>query len=223
MSAGVYIHDQVAAVRALYTPLERYAGRGQSVRDQLAAQSQRLWEAWNARDPVARIQISNWHPDHIGPASQAALPHAFTLADARLTLAREHGFSDWEQVEVGALAPPYSPFEDAVDDALDGDLENLEARLAAEPELIERRSAYAHRASLIHYMAANGVETYRQVTPLNGDLVLQALVSHGADVNGVAAIYGDSRPLQLLLTSAHPREAGLTRRMAAVLRDAGAK
>lgn len=222
MTGEIYISAQVAEVRALYAPLARFAGRGQTVRDQLAAQAERLLAAWSAGDAAARFQISNWHPDHIGPAAEARLPDAFTLEDARLTLAREHGYRDWAQVEAEGGAVPHAAFEDAVDAALDGDLAELEARLDADPELVARRSTYAHRAGLIHYMAANGVETYRQVTPLNADRVLSAIVERGADVNAEAAMYGGIRPLELLLTSGHPHEAGLTGRMAAILRDAGA-
>lgn len=222
MKSEIHMCAEVAAVRALYTPLARYAGRGQTIRDQLAAQAERLWEAWRAGDPAACLQISNWHPEHTGSAAKAASPEAFTLDDARLTLAREHGYRDWAHVEAEGGALPDGPFEDAVDAALEGDLERLEAGLDADPDLVARRSGYAHRAGLVHYMAANGVETYRQVTPLNADAVLAAIVGRGADVNAEAAMYGGIRPLELLLTSVHPHEAGLTGRMAAILRDAGA-
>lgn len=222
MRSDVHICEQVREVRALYAPLERYAGRDQSVRDQLAAQADRLFEAWRTGAPAARVQIANWLPGHLGPAASAAPPTMFTLEDARLTLAREHGFRDWAHVEAEGAAPPHGPFEDAVDHALAGDLDALEARLDAEPALVNERSAYAHRAGLVHYMTANGVETYRQMTPLNADRVLSFLVERGADVNAEATMYGGARPLGLLLTSGHPHEAGLTEKMAAILRNAGA-
>jgi hypothetical protein len=220
-TADRYISPKIAAVRALYAPIELYAGRGMSIRDQLAAQSARLLEAQRARDPAARFQIACWHPDRVGPAEDERLEDPFTEEDARLTLAREHGFRHWRAVEVEGHSPPSAAFEDAVDAALSGDLASLTARLEAAPQLTRQRSDYGHRATLLHYLAANGVETWRQVVPRNADQIVTLLISAGADVEAVAPIYGGATTLELLLTSAHPAAAGLTDAMAAALRNAG--
>jgi hypothetical protein len=218
----LFISPEVAAVRALYTPIERYAGRDLTIRDQLAAQAARLLEAQRASDPAARFQIACWHPARVGRPEHELLADPFTEDDARLTLAREHGFAHWRAVEIEGRAPPDAAFEDAVDATLAGDLERLASLLEASPQLVSQRSAYGHRAALIHYVAANGVETYRQVVPRNADRVLALLIGAGADVNAMAPIYGGIAPLELLLTSAHPRGAGLVDAMAAALKAAGA-
>ena len=58
-------------------------------------------------------------------------------------------------------------FEQAVDAVISGDTETLKSLLRREPDLIRMRSSKAHRAMLIHYVAANGVEDERQSTPVN--------------------------------------------------------
>jgi hypothetical protein len=71
----------------------------------------------------------------------------------------------------------------------------------------------------LHYAAANGVEIYRQVVPLNLAELVALLIDGGADVDAPARAYGaDLRPLDLLLTSGHPHEAGVTGDVAALLR-----
>lgn len=134
----------------------------------------------------------------------------FTLDDARLTMAREYGFVDWNQVEeLGDTRPP-ADFEQALDDMLAGDVEGLRQRLIANRQLTTARSAFGHRATLLHYIGANGVESHRQCTPLNAADLAQLLIDHGADVDAEANIYGGGQtPLALASTSAHPHEAGV--------------
>lgn len=78
-------------------------------------------------------------------------------------MARDHGFVSWSAVE-GECEPT---FELAVDAVVFGRLQELRRLLADAPDLIARRSAYGHRATLLHYIAANGVETRRQTVPAN--------------------------------------------------------
>ena len=56
-------------------------------------------------------------------------------------------------------------FERAADAVVEGDLEGLRALLLAEPDLARARSPRSHRATLLHYVAANGVEPGRQKVP----------------------------------------------------------
>jgi len=76
--------------------------------------------------------------------------------------------------------------------------------------------------SLLHYIGANGVESYRQITPMNAAEIVKTLIDAGADVNAPANMYGGSTPLELVLSSAHPHNAGVVDEIAAVLRNAGA-
>lgn len=223
MNAGVHISPEIAAVRAWYAPVLTGDHRRRPIREQLKAEAARLLEAHRAGDPVVEVQIASWHPDRIGQRADAILAASLSEAEARLTIAREYGYRDWTRVEGTGAAAPDADFDAAVDAALGGDVEGLRNLLAAQPGLANQRSEYGHRAGLLHYLAANGVETRRQVVPRNAVAIVTALIGAGSDVNAEAPIYGGSRPLTLLLTSAHPRAAGLTDDLSEALRAAGAK
>jgi hypothetical protein len=83
----------------------------------------------------------------------------------------------WSSVE-GECDPT---FELAVDAVVRGRINDLRALLAEHPDLSLRRSAYGHRATLLHYTAANGVEIRRQVVPANAAEVVVALLDAGLD------------------------------------------
>lgn len=74
------------------------------------------------------------------------------------------------------------------------------------------RSGQPHRATLLHYAAANGVEDHRQVVPANAVEIADLLIARGGDVNAQCGMGGGgpgSTALVALVTSGHPREAGL--------------
>jgi hypothetical protein len=125
---------------------------------------------------------------------------------ARLIVARDHGFTTWSSVE-GECDPT---FELAVEAVVHGRINDLRALLAEHPDLSVRRSAYGHRATLLHYTAANGVEIRRQVVPANAAEVVAALLDAGADRSATLHAYGgDFDVLEMLKTSAHPHDAGV--------------
>lgn len=83
------------------------------------------------------------------------------LADAQRLIARAHSFHSWSDFATHADPANYpqdSVFEKAVNAVITGDLATLDALVRANPELIHARSARVHRATLLHYVAANGVE-----------------------------------------------------------------
>lgn len=136
-------------------------------------------------------------------------------------MAREHGYGAWSDVESLGDLTPDSDFEQAADAVVTGDLTALTEILDARPELARAHSCYGHRATLLHYLGANGIETYRQRTPMNAAAVAAFLIDRGADVAAEAKVYGGGQTtLALLVTSAHPAEAGVTDAVAAVLRGA---
>ena len=143
--------------------------------------------------------------------------------DFLLTVARGHGYADWAAAEAAADTRPVEAFERSVDAVLDGDREALQAQLTRDPQLVHQRSHWGHRSTLLHYIAANGVENYRQRVPYNAPEIVRCLLAHGADVKAHADMYGGGQTvLGLLLTSSHPHEIGLTAELAALLRKAGA-
>ena len=105
-----------------------------------------------------------------------------------------------------------SNFDQAVVAVVDGDIARLRQLLDADPGLATARSAADHQATLLHYVAANGVEDELQRTPPNAVEVAELLFAHGADPNATAEFYGggpNSTPLVSLVTSSHPHSAGL--------------
>ena len=133
------------------------------------------------------------------------------LADAQFVIARSHGFDSWPKfsAHLDALAHAGVPFEAAAQAIVDGDEETLRRLLRERPELIRARSEREHRATLLHYVAANGVENYRQHTPNNIVRMTELLLAAGAEVDAEANVYGGGcTTLGLVATSAHPRQAG---------------
>jgi len=137
------------------------------------------------------------------------------LADAQFVLARSHGFSSWPTfaAHLDALAhagTETAAFEAAAEAIVRGDETFLQQLLRQHPELIRARSAREHRATLLHYVSANGVENYRQQSPPNAARITELLLAAGADVEAEADVYGGGcTALGLVATSTPPREAGV--------------
>ena len=148
-------------------------------------------------------------------------------ADARAIIAKTHHFNNWTEFETHAealkrLESDVSAFEAAVDAVIAGDLESLSRLLGERRELVQARSARRHRATLLTYVGANGVEDFRQKTPANAVDVAELLIRTGADVNAVATMYGGTTTLGLVATSVHPARAGVQRALIDVLLAHGA-
>jgi len=106
----------------------------------------------------------------------------------------------------------------------------LQRLLAAHAWLVRARSTRrccfdppVHRATLLHYVAANGVENHRQRTPANAVAIARALLDAGAEPDAQADLYGQPcATLSLLVSSSHPAAAGLQVELANLLIDRGA-
>jgi ankyrin repeat protein len=149
------------------------------------------------------------------------------LADARLVVALEHSFDDWaalaEFSESVGRDRAVARFEAAVEAVIAGDLETLRSLLRDNPELVRARSTRRHRATLLHYVGANGVENCRQKTPPNAVAIARALLDAGAEVDALADLYdAKCTTLSMLVSSCHPAEAGLQGALAETLVDYGA-
>ena len=115
-----------------------------------------------------------------------------------------------------------APFSQAVEAIATGDEPGLRALLQSHPGLIHDRAPFAHRATLLHYVAANGVEVQR--TPGNAPAITRILLEAGAEADAVAPIYGPSdTTLCLTVTSVHPYLAGVQASLVDVLADHGAR
>jgi ankyrin repeat protein len=149
------------------------------------------------------------------------------LDDAKLVTARSHAFESWDDlasfVESVERDRSVLRFETAADAVVDGDRDALEALLREDPSLAGARSARRHRATLLHYVAANGVEGWRQRTPANAVEIARLLLDAGADPDALADMYDERcTTLGMLVSSSPPAEAGLQRQLAELLLDRGA-
>ncbi len=153
---------------------------------------------------------------------------ACSLADAQLFIARLHDFVSWPRfsAHIEALARADSPdaeFEAAADAVVSGDAATLRSMLGANPALVRARSARDHAATLLHYIAANGHEGWRQKTPKNAVEVARLLLDAGAEPDALAHMYGgDATTMDMLVSSVHPHAAGVQVALVDVLVDYGA-
>ena len=151
------------------------------------------------------------------------------LADAQFVLARSHGFVSWPAfaTHLDALAhsdTQTAAFEAAAEAIVRGDEETLQRLLREHPGLIRAQSTREHRATLLHYVSANGVEGYRQKSPRNAARMTELLLTAGADVEAEADVYGGGcTALGLVATSSPPRDAGVQIPVIQVLLDHGAQ
>ena len=150
------------------------------------------------------------------------------VTEAQFVIARAHGFQSWPKLarHIESLAHRGSSvarFERAADAVVAGDESALERLLEEEPELIRARSMREHRATLLHYVSANGVEGYRQKTPRNIARIAAILLRAGAEVDAEADVYGGgATTLGLAATSAPPDDAGVQIPLLEVLLERGA-
>lgn len=213
----VHVAESVASTIALYRGLVGEQAWTRPVSVQLGLQAERLLDGHRQCLPGAFVELSNWLPELVGCTAEWIWMVNLSLDDALRALAHQHGYV-WPIPPDRASALPVAMFERAVEAVVDGELDVLEELFHKAPELGTMTSHFGHRATLLHYVAANGVETYRQRVPSNAVAVAEWLVSRGADVAATASMYGGRQTaLGLVLTSAHPAEAGLTDELAKVL------
>ena len=150
------------------------------------------------------------------------------LADAQFVIARSHGFESWIKFskhlnELSQKISVVAKFEVAADAICNGNVKTLKRLLREEPQLIHSRSTREHKATLLHYVSANGVEGYRQKTPKSIVEITKILLDAGADVNAEADVYGGgATTLGLVATSVHPFRAGVQNPLMQILLDHGA-
>jgi ankyrin repeat protein len=118
---------------------------------------------------------------------------------------------------------PAAVFERAADAVAFGEVDTLRELLDDEPALVHARSPRPHRATLLHYVAANGTEDPRQRTPPEAPAIAALLLARGADPDATCKMYrGGATTIGLLLTSAVPRAAELDGELVRVLAAGGA-
>ncbi len=116
-----------------------------------------------------------------------------------------------------------SVFEKAVTAIISGDETKLQGLLSTNPDLIQARSEREHQATLLHYIAANGVEDEHQQSPPNAVAIARMLLEAGAEPDALATIYdNETATLPLLVSSVHPAWSGVQADLVRLLCDYGA-
>jgi hypothetical protein len=194
--------------------------------EQYRKQAKDLFKARKSVDGARRFK--RFHP-RLTKLVEAEIAGAeLSLADAQWVIAREHAFESWPKFvkhieEVVRANSPVSIFELAADAIVTGDVTALKHLLRENPELVRARSTREHDAPLIHYVAANGVENFRQKTPNNIVEITRALLNAGAEVDATNQAYGKAATaLGLAATSYHPAKAVVQLELLDELLKAGA-
>jgi hypothetical protein len=211
--------------------------------DAYEAQADALLEAWRAGDRDVMRFVREHHPRFLDEripwlpkklSDEEVRGVVLDRSDARLATARGYSFQDWERlaewVETVAGGGPVARFESAVEAVIAGDLPGLERLLREDLGLVRARSTVVthydppvHGATLLHYVAANGVEGYRQKSPKNAALVATMLLEAGAAPDALAGMYGGQcTTMSMLVSSSPPAEAGVQVALVDTLVDHGA-
>jgi len=207
-------------------------------------QAGELLAAWRAGDREAMEIIRHNHPrfldERVGwlpknMSEEELRAAAFDSADAQLALARWYNFADWQALanytaEVMQKNSALWNFESAVEAVINGDAVALAKLLSEHPDLVRARSTRVtahdppqHRATLLHYVAANGVENHRQRTPSNAVQIARILLDAGAEPDALAEMYGGQcTTMSMLVSSCHPAQAGVQVALVELLLDFGA-
>src|SRR5689334_21759253 len=118
-----------------------------------------LYDALQARENSALWKFKWVHPHFRGKTVTDIDPSTLDLDDARLVVAHDYGFPAcfnlMQFAEEVARDGDAAQFERAVDAVVSGDATALRAMTQQDRELVHRRSARFHRATLLHYIAAN--------------------------------------------------------------------
>ena len=142
------------------------------------------------------------------------------------------------------LASEEAIFAQAVRAVVTAEVPGLKELLDQSPDLVTNRARAAHRSTLLHYTAANGIEDELQLSgesiyqliqnsalaerpPLQESAIeiAKILLDAGAEVDATCETYGGGHlqtTLNLLVSSGHPASAGVQPDLVRVLCKAGA-
>ena len=205
----VYKHKTLEDLEEFYGDLLVNIDHYTSIKDHLRALSFRMWEGVKSKNDAIFNEISNYHWKHLGKSASTLLAAELTEEDCKQTIANEYGFRRWTEVE--HMNSPYNKtFESVVNTMLNGDLAKVKIYISDNIGLVNQKSQYGHKATLLHYAASNGVEIWRQRVPLKLPEIVSYLIEQGANKNAKMKVYGgEYTAAELLPSSAHPKEAGV--------------
>lgn len=193
--------------------------------DQLKLQARELQAAYGSQNDEAHRRVRC----HLSDKALLESPSTpLSLSQAQLVIARENGFRSWPRLKhhiASGQMVSEELFDRAVAAVIGGDAGSLSTFIAENPTIVYGRSASSHRATLLHYVAANGVEDHLQKSPQNAPEIARLLLGAGAEVDALAQTYGgglNQTTLSLLVSSVHPAQSGVQAELVHVLVGAGA-
>lgn len=215
----IYKPSIVAELQSYYGEITDHPKNYDTIRDHLSAIALRMWEGLQEELPFIFTQINNYHSSHLGKRHDVLTDLNLSFDDCQTSIANEYGFKDWDVVmQLGELQYDLT-FENAVNCIIKGEIETLKDSIDVNPYLISAKSRYGHQATLLHYVASNGIELWRQQVPQNLHEITLLLLEKGADKSATMKVYGGEYDvLTLLVSSAHPYDAGIINEMKAILK-----
>jgi ankyrin repeat protein len=209
-----------------------------------AQQADLLLAGWRAGDREAQRIFRAKHPKFLDEkipwlerrmTDEEVRGTTIDRDDAMLAVARGYDFLDWASLvawvdAVHVAGSVVARFEEAVDAIVNGDAATLARLLRDAASLVHARSTRVncfdppvHRATLLHYLAANGVEGYRQRSPQNAVAIAKLLLDAGADPDALQDSYGgQNTTMAMLVSSSPPKDAGVQVPLINILVDYGA-
>lgn len=200
----------------------------------LKYQAKDLLKEHAARDPRVAQRIREFHGDFQNATDAEIFAAKFSLSDAQLTIAREHGFPSWTRlkrhIEKPTLADQlHLPHHERIEDTrfrravelLDaGDVTGLRAYLSKHPDLSRQHAVfeggnYFRNPTLLEFVAENPVRHGK----LPKDIVEVAKTIIDAGVNQPAL----DETLLLVATGMVPRQCQVQGALIDLLCDRGAK
>ena len=206
----IYKAKIVSDLEAFYGELLINSTEYPSIFEHLNVLAKRMWVGVQQGNTAVLSEISNYHQQHLGKPPAILLNSKLKEDDCRQAIANEFGFRRW--TEVAHMRYPYEVnFELALNVMLQGRIKTLERLLVKHPGLVNYKSPYGHKATLLHYAASNGVELWRQQVPMNLPEIVAILIQNGANTRAKMKVYGgEYTAAELLPSSAHPIAAGIS-------------
>lgn len=193
----------------------------------IAVQAELLRGAASRRVPAATavLRFAGLIPDSLGAVSDP--DRGLDLDTARLAIAKDHWYPDLADALAHGHDEMDTRFEAAADAIHAGDLDILRRLLDAQRALVRMQSPFPHRQTLLHHIAANGIEVERRLqSPPNAVDVLRLLIERGADPDATCDSYGSgsgATTMCLLVSSAGLVAAGSQAALVEALCRSGAQ
>lgn len=205
----VYKPGTVTELEAFYGDLLTKIDGYSSIKDHLSDLAVRMWEGVLTKNEAVFKEISNYHWAHLGKSVENLIAAKLTLDDCKKAIANEYGFRRWTEVQ--HINNRYNVvFENTVNAMLEGDSETVKKNISEKEGLVNIKSLYGHKATLLHYATSNGVELWRQKVPMNLPEIVDYLIQQGANKKAKMKVYGgEYTAAELLPSSAHPYDAGI--------------